>query len=508
MAVQWKSLGWPTLDVGSVLPPIFGLSVGANFDGSLEAFVISGTPPSIELWHNREIAPGEGWSGWNTLGMPASPQIASGPAVVQSLNSLNVFVADLDGGLWSIAQTTAQAWSSWNSLGTVPDGTAPASLAVASNADNSLELFTLSPDGVMGHLSQASAGGTWGTWASLGEPPFTSPDHEIFPPLAVILDGSGQLQLFVTQLDNAFANNFQVWNSGQNGPRGNWTSWTKVGDMPLVGVNWSPPCVIRNEAGALELFLGSTDGNIWHQWQVPEDDPWTGWTSLGTPLPNPPNPGLPAPTAAIAAGGQADVFVTYDSASVWQTTRSGPGPGDSWTGWTSLLSPPGVTNTSAPVIGGQTGGPLAPFVVGDGNLWELGAGAQTVTWQPASLDFGTVAYGQADLALGLSITNSGPVDLTITGIASSTDAFTFTGTPPIPVDQTGVITVTFHPQAIWGTWSGNLTFNTGDPDYPTVSIPMSATEDPPGCLGGLIAAPLELINAVVRSIRRRYTKGS
>jgi hypothetical protein len=95
----------------------------------------------------------------------------------------------------------------------------------------------------MGHLSQANAGGAWGTWASLGEPSFSSPGHEIFPPLAVVLDGSGQLQLFVTQLDNAFANNFQVWNSGQNGSRGSWTSWTNVGDMPLVGVRsaaWTP----------------------------------------------------------------------------------------------------------------------------------------------------------------------------------------------------------------------------------------------------------------------------
>jgi hypothetical protein len=174
MTVEWKSLGWPSPSEVSVLPPIFGLAVAANSDGSLEAFVVSGSPPGIELWHDRQIASGEGWSGWNSLGMPSAPQIASGPTVAQSPDGLNVFVADLSGGLWYISQTTADGWSGWNSLGAVPDGTAPASLVVVSNGDNSLELFTLSPEGVMGHMWQATVGGAWSAWTSLGEPPFSS----------------------------------------------------------------------------------------------------------------------------------------------------------------------------------------------------------------------------------------------------------------------------------------------------------------------------------------------
>jgi hypothetical protein len=47
-----------------------GFGIGVNRDQRLEAFALG---QDGNLWHNWQVAPGDGWSGWFSLGQPAPP---------------------------------------------------------------------------------------------------------------------------------------------------------------------------------------------------------------------------------------------------------------------------------------------------------------------------------------------------------------------------------------------------------------------------------------------------
>ena len=88
--------------------------MASNADGRQELFVVG---LDRTVFHNYQVAPNSGWSGWASLGGGA----ASDPAVqTNSDGRLEIYVRGGDGAAYHQYQTTSTAngWSGWASLGT------------------------------------------------------------------------------------------------------------------------------------------------------------------------------------------------------------------------------------------------------------------------------------------------------------------------------------------------------------------------------------------------------
>jgi hypothetical protein len=124
----------------------------------------------------------------------------------------------------------------------------------------------------------------------------------------------------------------------------------------------------------------------------------------------------------------------------------------------------------------QTNDPSHPTV----SVPMMGTGAYpSASWSPAALVFGSVEVGAGGQGT-LSIMNSGPVPLSVSGVMSSSPEFALGSQVPTVVQpgQTRTIQVTFRPAAAAG-YTANLTFQTNDPSHPTVSVPMEGAGVPP-----------------------------
>jgi hypothetical protein len=94
------------------------------------------------------------------------------------------------------------------------------------------------------------------------------------------------------------------------------------------------------------------------------------------------------------------------------------------------------------------------------------------SWAPASLDFGAAVIGTSD-AQALSVTNSGTGTLNITDITVSSPVFAVqTASVSVAPGQSGAIQLSFQPASATS-YTGSLSFQTNDPNHPTVSVPAS-----------------------------------
>ncbi len=92
---------------------------------------------------------------------------------------------------------------------------------------------------------------------------------------------------------------------------------------------------------------------------------------------------------------------------------------------------------------------------------------------PASLGFGDVSVGTGASA-DVIISNAGGADLTVTSVTTTGAEFTATATIPSVVAPGGtmVVPVQFQPTAV-GSFAGELTMGSDDPDTPTVVVPLT-----------------------------------
>lgn len=154
----------------------------------------------------------------------------------------------------------------------------------------------------------------------------------------------------------------------------------------------------------------------------------------------------------------------------------------------------------------QTGDPGFPY----GNVPITGS-SPTVTWTPASLDFGAIS-ARSSATQTLVITNHGSDQLDITNVHIIYPAgqfHDFTAVPPattniiIPAGGVGTaISVTFSPRYVWPlgyTTHGQLVFDTPRAGLAHLYIPLSGSEQPqPGC----VTAPAALASRAYRAVRR------
>ncbi len=114
-----------------------------------------------------------------------------------------------------------------------------------------------------------------------------------------------------------------------------------------------------------------------------------------------------------------------------------------------------------------------------------------ISVQETKIDFGTVAFAQS-VQQTITITNTGTADLEITGIESDVSGLTFdTTTFTLAPNGSQMVTVTF-PSSVEGTFSGNITISSNDPDQAKHRLKISVIVQPPPVPA--ISVPQEEVN--------------
>jgi hypothetical protein len=298
--------------------------------------------------------------------------------------SLEAFAADIYGGLWHIWQNGpgGQWIPGWTLLDPPVAADYPAyALVVASNADGSLQLFMASTQ-VWNRWQETSNlkanPPQWSNWSALGVPPNSAnPGNEISPP-AVLLNSAGELQVFITYYDNAYANGSQVWYLVQDGPRGPWGSWQPLDSPPIAAGRFSRPTVGKNTDGSLVVFVGAFDGTIWYRPQWPGTSEWQpDWQPLGPPAAGTPGY-VTSPSVATNWGGRPELFVTGTDGGLWHDWQAA----DGWHGWQPLGQPPGggrLTDLSDVSGSGVNSNATTEIfaIASTGGVWHLPVPAET-----------------------------------------------------------------------------------------------------------------------------------
>ena len=101
-----------------------------------------------------------------------------------------------------------------------------------------------------------------------------------------------------------------------------------------------------------------------------------------------------------------------------------------------------------------------------------------ISVQQTAIDFGTVAFAQP-IQETFTVQNTGTAPLEITGIESNVSGLTFEpSTFTLEPNSSRTVTVTF-PSSVEGTFSGNITISSNDPDRATQTLSVSVIVQPP-----------------------------
>ncbi len=111
-------------------------------------------------------------------------------------------------------------------------------------------------------------------------------------------------------------------------------------------------------------------------------------------------------------------------------------------------------------------------------LAQIPPPAPAITVQQTAIDFGTIDAGQTG-EQAIMITNTGTATLEITGIESDVSGLTFDTTMfTLEPNSSQTITITF-PSSTEGTFSGNITISSNDPNSATNTLSVSIIVQPP-----------------------------
>lgn len=268
---------------------------------------------------------------------------------------LELFAIGQTGYLYHNYQTApGGAWSGWIALGTSANTWTQNSLpAVGVNADGRLEVFVIGTDGQVNHIWQLAPGSStssnWSSFAVL-QSSFVSQIAK----LAVGKWANGALEVFVGGTDGL------LYHSYQSG--GAWTSWATIGGGCGPG---SDLAVLNEQDGREEVFMVGYSGQLYHSWQTTANSAtWTAWNSLGGPL---------SQTSRIAVGansdGRLEAFGVGTGGACYNAVENAVNGPTAWSGWTSLGG--SSATTAKPVVAADQNGALELFIIGStGNIYH------------------------------------------------------------------------------------------------------------------------------------------
>jgi hypothetical protein len=245
---------------------IGGVTVGNNKDGRLEVF---GVGSDHQLHHIWQTSPNNGWSAWASLGAPAPGVSIGDPRVVRNADGrLELFLLAGDQKIWHIWQTAPNnGWSGWATLGGPASPIANGAPFVGNNADGRIEVFTTGGNGAIYHIWQTAPSNGWSGWAELLAP---VPGVQFFGLGAVANNKDGRFQLFFIGSDGA------LWTLAQSSPSNGWGAVRFLdGAPPGQELNADQiPASGRNANGNLATFVTGADGNIWQITQIAPGGTW------------------------------------------------------------------------------------------------------------------------------------------------------------------------------------------------------------------------------------------
>ena len=154
-------------------------------------------------------------------------------------------------------------------------------------------------------------------------------------------------------------------------------AWQSLGRPP--GETWpNAVTMARNHDGRLEaaILTPYPGGQVYHAWQDRPDGNWSGWQSLGSPVPF---EGTTGPALAANSDGRLEVFVVSEGenpVALWHRGQQEPGH-NQWTDWSPLGYPADDSGQYwAPTVGQNKDGRLEVHLITDDTVWH--------TWQIAA----------------------------------------------------------------------------------------------------------------------------
>jgi hypothetical protein len=169
------------------------------------------------LWHIRQVAPNDGWSGWESLGKPRDD-----------------FPEPKDRDL--------------------------SEPIVKENADGHLEVFSPGNGAFCNRWQEAPDSGVWRHqgWNAKPQP---RPEVRIVW-LDAAINFQDRLEVF------AFGDDGALWHAWQIDVTPFWSKWESLGS-PAAKIREGDRLTIgTNQDGRLEVFVVGQDGAVWHIWQI------------------------------------------------------------------------------------------------------------------------------------------------------------------------------------------------------------------------------------------------
>ena len=277
----------------------------------------------MEIWHDWQISPNNGWNGAERLDGAAALIV---PARNDVTGRLELFYVGDNGALFHNGQTSpgGPLWTGETEIPTSSDGVrqiGKGPMAVGQNGDGRWELLYIGASSQLYHRSQMSLGGNW-----TDETPFPG---NMADSVAVGQNADSRLELFYTGTDQ------HLYHRWQMSPGGNWTDQT-----PFSGDSANVIAVVLNPNRCLELFYIGTDQHLYHRWQTspnggPSNNDWTGETPFSDDSAN-----------VIAVGQNADgrleLFYIGTDDRFYHRWQLSPGGGPSKNDWSGEFSLPGA----------------------------------------------------------------------------------------------------------------------------------------------------------------------
>lgn len=330
---SWGDGVWQELVKGAELTT--SLQAFLNYTSGL--LEVLATNISGQVWHTRQAAPNGSWTAGELLGAPAGLRLVSNLAIgfnvpdpTQSdYSCLEVFAVADDGQLWHNRDMgPSKGWSGWASLIAPPPGL-PSEFScpiLGRNQNGCLAVFVIGIDSSPWIIGQTAPNGGWGTWSNI---PFSSPDgaalsRPIPGSWQVGQNADGRLELFVTAPSAAGV--WNVYHACQLTPNGNsWSGWSPL--MPLGAggaVAFRGLLSVANVAtnvGELEVSTITSDGGLWTIRQTTPSGPeWNQWRYVYGGGLDPTN----NITSIVGANGL-NLVVPWLDASFWALAQTSPG---------------------------------------------------------------------------------------------------------------------------------------------------------------------------------------
>ncbi|MBV8906280.1 MAG: hypothetical protein JOZ22_21795 [Acidobacteriia bacterium] len=170
------------------------------------------------------------------------------------------------------------------------------------------------------------------------------------------MNQNGALEVFATSPTGHIVHNSQNAAGVPNSNRAGWSGWANLDDRIQ---SRGGAAVVQNLDNTLEVFVPSTTGHVYHNWQINPGGAWNGWSDLG-------GSGITNLITAANGDGSLSVFGIGANGEVWYASESAPGIG--WSSWSDLS---GVSIQPGFVAGKNLDGRLEVFGVdGRFTVWH------------------------------------------------------------------------------------------------------------------------------------------